>query len=259
MEMALVGVRDFPPPTAPGGRRRRRRAPTRTLSHQRSRVSHVVLAPPQQCKMSDSKIKPQPGEGGGINTNDEKGPGLQKEEPGATIPDRDPGSECVKEKDQVQAEVITTLTFAEACAQPGAKRLMFHGCNGPVNAVEVHGTFFVQNDEAEAKAARSKALELAPEVAVASKAAANPAAAEEEVAAAPTPMPEPAAAHRISYAAVASKSVGPKPSAAGFEPRAVAPSKFSAGPKCSTRPPSRRWSPLRSRYEHICMMMWACT
>ena len=221
--------------------------------------------------MSDSKIKPQPGEGGGINTIDEKGPGLQKEEPGATIPDRDPGSECVKEKDQVQAEVITTLTFAEACAQPGAKRLMFRGCNGPVNAVEVNGTFFVQNDEAEAKAARSKALELASEAAVAPKAAANPAAAEEEVAAAspaaeeegsaaaPTPMPEPAAAHRISYAAVASKSVGPKPSAAGFEPRAVAPSKFSAGPKCSTRPPSRRWSPLRSRYEHICMMMWACT
>ena len=184
--------------------------------------------------MSDSKIKPQPGEGGGINTNDEKGPGLQKEEPGATIPDRDPGSECVKEKDQVQAEVITTLTFAEACAQPGAKHLTFHGCNGPVNAVEVHGTFFVQNDEAEAKAARSKALELAPEVAVASKAAANPAAVEEEVAAAPTPMPEPAAAHRISYAAAAAKSVGPKSSAAGFEPRAVAPSKFSAGPKCST-------------------------
>ena len=185
--------------------------------------------------MSDSKIKPQPGEGGGINTNDEKGPRLQKEEPGATIPDRDPGSECVMEKDQIQAEANTTLfTFAEACAQPGAKRLMFHGCNGPVNAVEVHGTFFVQNDEAEAKAARSKAPELAPEVAVESKAAANPAAAEEEVAAAPTPMPEPAAAHRISYAAVASKSVGPKPSAAGFEPRAVAPSKFSAGPKCST-------------------------
>ena len=185
--------------------------------------------------MSDSKIKPQPGEGGGINTNDDKGPGLQKTKPGATIPDRDPRSECVKEKDQVQAEVITTLTFADACAKPGANHLMFHGCNGPVNAVEVNGTFFVQNDEAEAKAARLKALALAPEVAVvASKAAANPAAAAEEVAAAPTPMPEPAAAHRISYAAVVSKSIGPKPSAAGFEPRAVAHSKFSAGPKCST-------------------------
>ena len=97
--------------------------------------------------MSDSKMKPQPGEGGGINTNDEKGPRLQKEEPGATIPDRDPGSECVKEKDQVQAEVITTLTFAEACAQPSAKRFVFHGSDGPVNAVEVDGTFFVQNDD----------------------------------------------------------------------------------------------------------------
>ena len=135
-----------------------------------------------------------------------------------------------------QAEV-TSFTFAEACAQPSAKHLEFHGSDGPVHVVEVDGTFFIQNDEAEAKAARSKALELAPEVAVASKAAANPAAAEEEVAAAPTPMPEPAAAHRISYAAVASKSVGPKPSAAGFEPRAVAPSKFSAGPKCSTPAP----------------------
>ena len=196
--------------------------------------------------MSDSKIKPQPGEGGGINTIDEKGPGLQKEEPGATIPDRDPGSECVKEKDQVQAEVITTLTFAEACAQPGAKRLMFRGCNGPVNAVEVNGTFFVQNDEAEAKAARSKALELASEVTVAAKAPENSAAA------APTPMTTPAAAldsepscsagtssaratHRNSYAAAAAKpAVQPKPSAAGFKPRPVAPPKFSAGLERST-------------------------
>ena len=148
----------------------------------------------------------------------------------------------------LQAEV-TSFTFAEACSQPSAKRLEFHGSDGPVNVVEVDGTFFIQNDEAEAKAARSKALELASEAAVAPKAAANPAAAEEEVAAAspaaeeegsaaaPTPMPEPAAAHRISYAAAAAKSVGPKSSAAGFEPRAVAPSKFSAGPKCSTPAP----------------------
>ena len=185
--------------------------------------------------MIDSKIKPQPGEGGGINTINQNGTGLQKEEPGATIPDRDPGFECLKE-DQVQAEVTTLFTFAEACAQPGAKRFMFHGSDGPVNAVEVDGTFFIQNDEAEAKAGRSKALELASEeLAVESKASANPAATAEEVAAAPTPMPEPAAAHRISYAAAASKSlVGPKSSAAGFDPRAVAPSKISAGPKCST-------------------------
>jgi len=129
---------------------------------------------------------------------------------------------------------VTSFTFAEACARPNANRLEFHGCDGPVRVVEVDGTFFIQNDEAEAKAARSKALELASEAAVASKAAANPAAAEDEVAANPAAMPKPAAAHRMSYAAAAAKSVGPKPSAAGFEPRAVAPSKFSAGPKCST-------------------------
>ena len=127
--------------------------------------------------MIDSKIKPQPGEGGGINTINQNGTGLQKEEPGATIPDRDPGFECLKE-DQVQAEVTTLFTFAEACAQPGAKRFMFHGSDGPVNAVEVDGTFFIQNDEAEAKAGRSKALELASEeLAVESKASANPGAA----------------------------------------------------------------------------------
>ena len=133
----------------------------------------------------------------------------------------------------LQAEV-TSFTFAEACSQPSAKRLEFHGSDGPVHVVEVDGTFFIQNDEAEAKAARSKALELASEAAVASKAAANPAAAEDEVAANPAVMPKPAAAHRMSYAAAAAKSVGPKPSAAGFEPRAVAPSKFSAGTTCST-------------------------
>ena len=128
----------------------------------------------------------------------------------------------------LQAEV-TPFTFAEACAQSSAKRVEFHGSDGPVHVIEVDGTFFIQNDEAEAKAARSKALELASEV----EAAANPAAAE-EVAANPAAMPEPAVAHRISYAAAAAKSVGPKPSAAGFEPRPVAAPKFSAGIKRST-------------------------
>ena len=169
--------------------------------------------------MVDSKIGLQPGEGKGINIFSQKGPGLQNEE----------------------AEV-TLFTFAEACAQPSAKRFVFHGSDGPVNAVEVDGTFFVQNDEAEAKAARSKALELASEVAVAAK------APEISAAAAPTPMPTPAAAldsepscsagtssaratHRNSYAAAAAKpAVRPKPSAAGFKPRPVAPpTKFSAG------------------------------
>ena len=113
--------------------------------------------------MVDSKIGLQPGEGKGINIFSQKGPGLQNEE----------------------AEV-TLFTFAEACAQPSAKRFVFHGSDGPVNAVEVDGTFFVQNDEAEAKAARSKALSLASEVAVAPKAAANSAAAAEEVAEIPS-------------------------------------------------------------------------
>jgi len=62
--------------------------------------------------MIDSKIEPLPGEGSGIK----------------------------------QAEV-TLFTFAEACAQPSAKRFVFHGSDGPVNAVEVDGTFFVQNDD----------------------------------------------------------------------------------------------------------------
>ena len=143
----------------------------------------------------------------------------------------------------IQAELVTKPhTFADACAHPSAKRLVFHGLTGTVNAVEVYGLVFIENDEAEAKAARSKALELASEVAVA-----NSAAAAAEVAAAPTPMPEPAAAldsepfcsvetssapavYRISYSAAASKPpVRPKPSVAVFEPRPVAAPKFSAG------------------------------
>ena len=48
-------------------------------------------------------------------------------------------------------------TFAEACAHPNAKRLVFHGRVGPVNVVEVDGTFFIEKDEAEAMAARTGA------------------------------------------------------------------------------------------------------
>ena len=153
--------------------------------------------------MIDSKIEPLPGEGSGIK----------------------------------QAEV-TLFTFAEACAQPSAKRFVFHGSDGPVNAVEVDGTFFVQNDEAEAKAARSKALELASEVTVATKAPENSAAAAPTAASALHSEPSCSAGtssaratHRSSYAAAAAKpAVRPKPSAAGFKPRPVAPpTKFSAG------------------------------
>ena len=54
--------------------------------------------------MIDSKTKPQPGEGRGINTVNQKGPGLQKEEP-----DRNPDFECLKEKDQVRTPTTEVL------------------------------------------------------------------------------------------------------------------------------------------------------
>ena len=106
---------------------------------------------------------------------------------------------------------------------------MFHGCNGPVNVVEIDGTFFIENDEAEAKTAQ--ALELASEVAVASKAPAlmpKPALDSEPACSVGTSSAR--ATHRNSYAAAAAKPpVRPKPSVAGFEPRPVAAPKFSAG------------------------------
>ena len=166
--------------------------------------------------------------------------------------------------------------YAAAYAHPSAKRLVYRGPAGPVNAVEVDGTIFIENDDAEAEAekeaSRSKALKLASEVA--SKAAAisvasevapapsevAPAASEvalaaSELAPAPKPAaPEPAAAldsepscsvvtssaaDPITYSAAASKPpVGPKPSAAVFQLRSAAASKFPAGLKCSA-PASR--------------------
>ena len=152
---------------------------------------------------------------------------------------------------QLQAGKVTKLcTFADACAHPDAKRLVLQGRTGPVNAVEADGTLYIEDDEAEAKAAAkalcSKPLELASEVAVASEVA----QASSEVAPAPKPTPEPAAAldcgpscsvvtssaavYPISYSAAASKPpVGPKPSAAAFQLRSAASSKFSAGLKRS--------------------------
>ena len=58
--------------------------------------------------MIDSKIKPQPGAGRGINTFCRPGP---KEEPdaGAALPDRDSDFECVKEKDQVRTPTTEVL------------------------------------------------------------------------------------------------------------------------------------------------------
>ena len=64
--------------------------------------------------MIDSKIEPQPGEGGGIKTINQKGPGLQKEDPGAALPGRDPDFECAEEKDQVRTG--TTKVLERDCA-----------------------------------------------------------------------------------------------------------------------------------------------
>ena len=142
-----------------------------------------------------------------------------------------------------QAEVVTKpLKFADACANPNAKPITVYGPTGPVNAVNVDGTLFIENVEAEAaaEALYSKALKPASEVApVASEVAA-------EVAPTPKPTPEPAAAlnsepscsvatsSAISYSAAASKPpVMPKPSAATFQMRSAASSKFSSGLKRS--------------------------
>eukprot|EP00964_Phaeocystis_antarctica_P143822 scaffold109426_cov59-Phaeocystis_antarctica.AAC.1 len=121
-------------------------------------------------------------------------------------------------------------TSADACAHPSAKRVTVHGRTGPVNAVNVDGTLFIQNDDAEAKAEaiRSKAIAEAKAEAIRSKAM-EPAS---EVAA-PALAPEPAVATAAlesepcraaaspavvksnSYAAAVSKPpVGPKFSAA---------------------------------------------
>ena len=64
--------------------------------------------------MIESKIEPQPGEGCGINTINQDGPGLQKEEPDAALPDRDPDFECAEEKDQDRTR--TTEVLERDCA-----------------------------------------------------------------------------------------------------------------------------------------------
>ena len=129
--------------------------------------------------------------------------------------------------------MVTKLrTFADVCAHPSAKRTTVYGRTGPVNAVEVDGALFIQNDEAEAKAEalRSKAMEPAREVAAASKAAAAAAAAASEVAA-PALAPEPA---------VATAALDPEPCCAAASPAVVKSSSYAAavskppvGPKFS--------------------------
>jgi hypothetical protein len=123
-----------------------------------------------------------------------------------------------------QADVITKpLKFADACAHPSAKRSTVYGRTGSVNAVDVNGTLFIENVEAEAaaEALYSKALEPASEVA----SEVVPAAALDS-----EPSCSVATSSAISYSAAASKPpVGPKPSAATFQLRSAASSKFSAG------------------------------
>ena len=101
----------------------------------------------------------------------------------------------------LQTEVVTKLLkFTDVCARPSAKRLTLPGPTGPVNAVDVDGTLFFENDEAEAAAEPlcSKALELVPDVAsevapaaseVAQAASEVAQAASEVLALAPKPTP----------------------------------------------------------------------
>ena len=156
----------------------------------------------------------------------------------------------------LQAKVVTKpLKYTDACVHPNAKRLTLPGATGPINAVDVDGTLFIENDAAEAAAEAlcSKALQLASEVAPAASevapAASEGAPAASEVALAPKPTPKPAAAldsepscsvvtssaaDPITYSAAASKpAVGPKPSVAAFQLRSAASSKFPAGLKRS--------------------------
>jgi len=163
----------------------------------------------------------------------------------------------------LQAKVVTKpLKYTDACVHPNAKRLTLPGATGPVNAVDVDGTLFIENDAAEAAAEAlcSKALQLASEIAPAASevapaasevapAASEGAPAASEVALAPKPTLKPAealdsepscsvvtssAADSITYSAAASKpAVGPKPSVAACQLRSAASSKFPAGLKRS--------------------------
>jgi hypothetical protein len=182
--------------------------------------------------------------------------------------------------------VIKLLKFTDACVHPNAKHLTLPGETGPVNAVDVDGTLFIENDAAEAAAEAlcSKALQLASEVAPAASevalaasevapAASEVAPAASEVALAPKPTPKPAAAldsepscsvvtssaaDSITYFGAASKpAVGPKPSVAAFKLRSAASSKFTAGLKRSApaSQPAVVLTPLEVNiyaHAHIC-------
>ena len=82
--------------------------------------------------MIDSMTEPKPGEGGGINTINQEGPGLQKEEPDAALPGRAPDFECAEEKGQVRTRTTEVLErdcgldlkvwLAEGSSRYGASR-----------------------------------------------------------------------------------------------------------------------------------------
>ena len=143
----------------------------------------------------------------------------------------------------LQAEVAINKprTFADACAHPSAKVLVLRGRTSPVKAVEADGMLFIKNEEAEAaaEAIRSKAMDPASEVAVASEVAPAPKPTAGSAAALNSDEPSrslvrsSATGCPISYAAAASKPpVGPKPSAAAFL-HSAASFKFPAAPKYS--------------------------
>ena len=122
-----------------------------------------------------------------------------------------------------------------------------HGRTGPVNAVEVDGTLFIQNDEAEAKAEAtlSKAMGPASAVAVASEAAATTAAASEvaEQAVASKAVATTAAASEVAEQApvpelaVATAALDPEPCCAAASPAVIKSNSYAAAvSKPSVRP-----------------------
>ena len=102
-----------------------RTPPHQRCRHSRARTSAVLVLHPSRPAcwhrltglqlMIDSMIEPQPGEGSGINTINQEGPGLWKKEPdaGTALPGRDPDFKCL-EKDQVRTR--TTEVLERECA-----------------------------------------------------------------------------------------------------------------------------------------------
>ena len=122
----------------------------------------------------------------------------------------------------IQAEAVPKPgTFADVCAHSSAKHITVRGHTGPANAVEADGALFIQN-EAEAGAIRSKALDAASEVVTAPKAATTAAASE---VVAPALAPEPA---------VATAALDSEPSCAATSPAVI---KFNSYAAAVSKPP----------------------